>query len=201
MSTAVNLSVIKPVTLADVALKAGVARSTAGIALSSNTQNLSQATVAKVKSVASELGYIKGHGRKAKLTPANPVFASREAETAAMKHLRKTGHTDKEVAHRCGVCTQTVINRIGTQPTELTKASKKLAGQIRSAKAQIKKQHQNQQTVNEYNILAAKLNAHLLEVQKMKLALSDKEKAAQAASKSTDIPLLRLLSFPSTAAQ
>lgn len=199
-----------PVTLKDVAKKAGVSYGSAYKCLSNNPGTMSAKTVAKVKAIAVELGYTKkvaasnqklGRTANVKKTPANPVFASREAETAAMQQLSKAGHSTAEVAHRCGVCKSTVVKRIGKQSADVTAANKKLAGQVRSAKAAIKKAYQQKIAVQEYNALAAKLNAHVLEVQKMQTSLNEMQKKATAASKATKVPLMRILSFPSTIAQ
>ena len=196
------------VTLNDVAAKAGVSIHTAKSCMYAKNCRNAEATKAKVLAAAAELGY---NGRAVqqmnakrvaalklgthKKTPANPVFASRIAETNAMLQLRKSGHSDKEVAHRCGVCPGTVIKRIGRQPAEITAANKKLAGQVRSAKAKIKKAYQQKQTILEYNALADKLNAQLLEVQKLQSQLLSKQKAAQSASKATKAKLVEIV-FP-----
>lgn len=186
-----------PVTARDVAMKAGVSLGTARSCLNSKKAvKYSQSTVSKVMQAAQEIGYnaqtaLKyGRGRR---SPANSVFASREAETTAMQQLRKSGHTDAEISHRCGVCYQTVVNRIGTQPAELTKASQKLAGKVRSAKAGIKRAYVQQQCIQEYNALAAQLNEHMLEAQKLQASIECMQKKANAASKATKIPLLRLI--------
>jgi len=199
-------------TIADVAAKAGVTIQTAKRYL--YTDSGSEAIRAKVRAAAQELGYngkecMKANARRTaarnvgtkKKTPANPVFASREAETAAMQQLSKAGHSTAEVAHRCGVCKATVVKRIGKQSADVTAANKKLAGQVRSAKAAIKKAYQQKIAVQEYNALAAKLNAHVLEAQKMQTSLNEMQKKATAASKATKVPLMRILSFPSTIAQ
>ena len=150
------------ITSRDVALKAGVPLSTARCCLCEKTAvKFSQNTVSKVRQAAKELGYDAQAARKCsrgRKSPANSVFSSREAETNAMEQLRKSGHTDAEIAQRCGVCHNTVINRIGVQPVELTRASNKLAGKVRSAKAKIKRAYVQQQCIQEYNALAAQLN-------------------------------------------
>ena len=208
MSTVISLASANAaqnvVTIKDIAAKAGVAYSTAAACLNGNKPGCCPATVAKVQKVAEELGYTKetarhnrkfgSHFHKCK-SPANPVFESRIAETNAMLQLRKSGHSDKEVAHRCGVCHETVVKRIGHQPAEITAANKKLAGQVRSAKAKIKKAYQQKQTILEYNALADKLNAQLLEVQKLQSQLLSKQKAAQSASKATKAKLVEIV-FP-----
>lgn len=189
------------VTAKDVASKAGVSIETVYKCLNDKyASKYSKSTVSNVRKIASNLGYEQNVDRKRRV-PANPVFASRAAETEAMEQLRKTGHSDAEVAHRCGVTIQTVIRRIGKQPAVITAANKKLAGQVRSAKAKIKANYQQQQLVTNYNLVAAKLNAQLLEAQKMKASLESMQKQADAASKATKMPLLNLMSFTSNVVQ
>lgn len=206
MSTVINLASVASnrVTMKDVASKAGVGYSTAAACLNGNKAGCSAATVAKVQKAAEELGYTKetamlnrkyGSSFCKRNSPANSVFATRAAETAAMTQLRRTGHSDVEVAHRCGVSKNTVLRRIGHQSAEITAANKKLAAQVRSAKAKIKKAYQQKQTILEYNALADKLNAQLLEVQKLQSELLSKQKAAQTASKATKTKLVQIV-FP-----
>lgn len=211
MSTAA----VRPVSIGDIAAKAGVSYSIACKCLHNNyTHSYSKATQEKVLSIAKQLGYdrnasLRATGKHAAAvrvtkyaeTPANPVFASRTAETAAMNKLRDQGHSTEEVAHRCGVSVTTVNRRIGNQPAEITAANKKLAGKVRSAKTKIKKTYVQQQAVAQYNELAAQLNAQLEAAQKMASQLSSMQKSAAKASKATKKPLLRLLTFPSTIAQ
>jgi len=201
MSTISLVGAVQPrVTLKDVAAKAGCAPTTAWSCLNGNKGKCkySQAMVAKVQTAASQLGYTKevaasNIGGLHKFKPANPVFASRTSETTAMMQLRSAGHTNKEVAHRCGVCVNTVNRRIGAQPAELTTASKKLAGKVSAAKRNIKRAYVQQQTVTQYNELAAKLNAQLEAAQKMAAELSAMQKKAVSASKATKVPLLRIM--------
>ena len=66
------------------------------------------------------MGYIKGcvvTNNHISKRPANKLFANRDAETAAMLKLRNEGHSNTEIAHRCGVDITTVYRRIGDQPT------------------------------------------------------------------------------------
>lgn len=184
------------VTMKDIAAKTGYSFTTVSKCMHAKSSlKYKQSTVDTIRNTAKEMGYDArlARSRRIKTGPANSVFASRDAETNAMVQLRKSGHSDKEVAHRCGVCSTTVVKRIGRQPAEITAANKKLAGQVRSAKAKIKKAYQHQQTIKEYNALAARLNAHMLEVQKMQTSLNDMQKKANIASKATNVPLLRLL--------
>ena len=200
-TTAVASANVTPnhvVTLKDVAAKAGVAYSSAAQCLSKNTHGMSAKTVNRVKQAAAELGYNIQIGRVGNtqwraMTPANSVFNSRAAETAAMNKLRSEGHSNAEIAHRCGVDLKTVQLRIGLQPAKITAANRKLAGKVRSAKAQIKKAYAQQQAVAQYNELAAQLNAQLEAAQKMVSQLSSMQKTAVKASKATGTPLLRLL--------
>lgn len=205
MSTAINPSV----TLRDVAAVAGVSYETAARSMGAKASR-SSATVQRVRSIAERLGYDgtaarvsggKKGGAKPKTAPANSLFASRDVETEAMLKLRAEGHSNAEIAHRCGVTRQTVHKRIGIQPAELTNASKKLAGATRKAKSKIKESYTHQQAVAQYNELAAQLNAQLETAQKMASQLSSMQKNAVKASKATKKPLLRLLTFPSTIAQ
>ena len=197
-----NTQPLNLVTLHDVAKAAGVAYPTACAAM--GTGKVSQKTRNKVRNAASALGYDRlavkqnncrraAGARMTKLSPANSVFASRDAETAAMFQLRSSGHSDAEIALRCGVCVQTVVKRIGHQPAAITSANKKLAGKVRSAKLKIKKAYVQQQAVAQYNELAAQLNTQLETAHKMATQLSSMRKSAVLASKATGTPLLRLL--------
>jgi DNA-binding CsgD family transcriptional regulator len=192
----VNAAPTRVVTANDIAKALGLSAGSVRNALSPNgNSTLSAGTIEKVKTCAQQMGYDPKLARKwkSRTAPTNSVFASRDAETSAMKQLYKSGHSSKETAHRCGVSVNTVLKRVGRQPAEITAANKKLAGQVRSAKANIKKAYQHQQTIKEYNALAARLNAHMLEVQKMQSSLNDMQKKADIASKATNVPLLRLL--------
>ena len=203
MSTVVaaNVAASKPVvTLKDIAAKAGCSISAVSVVINGgkSRQKVSSATSEKILKAAKQLGYQKSSayrncGDNKRNAPANPIFASREAETAAMRRLYQSGHSSAETAHRCGVNVKTVRRRIGAQPAEITAANKKLAGKVRSAKAKIKKAYVQQQTVAEYNELAAKLNAQLEEAKKMATELSAMQKKAKVASKATNVPLLRVL--------
>ena len=201
-TAAANVVASKPVTLRDVARAAGVAYPTACIAMGNG--RISQATRDKVRNIAAALGYdkhaIRVHNcaaataaKMAKMKPANPVFASRSAETAAMYKLRAAGHSNKEVAHRCGVSLVTVNRRIGEQPGEITSANKKLAGKVRIAKNQIKKNYQSQQLITAYNAKVEALNAEMAKVKQMASEIESMQKSAAKASKVTGTPLLRLL--------
>lgn len=203
MSTVISLATAnaaptRVVTANDIAKALGLSAGSVRNALSPNgNSTLSAGTIEKVKTCAQQMGYDPKLARKwkSRTAPTNSVFASRDAETSAMKQLYKSGHSSKETAHRCGVSVNTVIKRIGHQPAEITAANKKLAGQVRSAKAKIKKAYQQKQTILEYNALADKLNAQLLEVQKLQSQLLSKQKDAQSASKATKAKLVEIV-FP-----
>lgn len=203
MSTVIHLATAnaaptRVVTANDIAKALGLSAGSVRNALSPNgNSTLSADTIEKVKTCAQQMGYDPKLARKwkSRTAPTNSVFASRDAETSAMKQLYKSGHSSKETAHRCGVSVNTVIKRVGRQPAEITAANKKLAGQVRSAKAKIKKAYQQKQTILEYNALADKLNAQLLEVQKLQSELLSKQKAAKTASKATKTKLVQIV-FP-----
>lgn len=203
MSTVISLATAnatptRVVTANDIAKALGLSAGSVRNALSPNgNSTLSASTIEKVKTCAQQMGYDPKLARKwkSRTAPTNSIFASRDAETSAMKQLYKSGHSSKETAHRCGVSVNTVLKRIGRQPAEITAANKKLAGQVRSAKAKIKKAYQQKQTILEYNALADKLNAQLLEVQKLQSELLSKQKAAQTASKATKAKLIEIV-FP-----
>jgi len=110
-----------------------------------------------------------------------------------MLKLRNLGYSNSEVAHRCGVSLTTVNRRIGDQPAEITAANKKVAGKVRSAKSQIKKNYQSQQLVSAYNAKIEALNAEMAKVKQMASEIESMQKTAAKASKTTGTPLLRLL--------
>jgi len=197
MSTAVaaHVAASKPVTIHDVAIKAGVSVSTAAHCVGKNHGAHSASTVAKVQKVAKELGYSNeyvtiNHPSK---RPANSLFSSRDAETAAMLKLRSEGHSNPEIAHRCGVSYEVVRRRIGCEPAELAHANHVLSGKVRSAKNQIKKNYQSQQLISAYNSKVEALNAELAKVKQMASEIESMQKSAAKASKATGTPLLRLL--------
>lgn len=205
MSTtaAANVAACKPVTLHDVAVAAGVADVTASKCLNGTHCTCSQATINRVRLAAQTLGYNKEvaaynirNGKKLfckNVNPANPVFSSRAAETAAMHKLRESGHSNEEVAHRCGVSVGTVHRRIGDQPDEITAANLKLAGKVRAAKAQIKRNYEHQQLISDYNTKVEALNAEMAKIKQMASEIKTMQKKAASASKATGTPLLRLL--------
>jgi transposase len=194
----------RPVTLRDIAAEAGVSYCTASHCLNNTRTNAySKATQEKVLAIAHKRGYdrtaslrscakIAQDAKKAKRSniPANSVFESRTAETAAMTALRAQGHSNAEIAHSCGVCRYTVKKRIGEQPAELTHANKKLAGAIRSAKCRIKKAYQAQQQIAQYNELAAKLNKQLEEAKATATQLKAIQSSAKKAAKITGMQLV-----------
>lgn len=197
----------RPVSISDIAAKAGVSYSIACKCLHNTyTHSYSKATQEKVLNIANQLGYdrnasLRATGKNAANVrlvkraeiPANAVFASRTAETTAMLKLRNLGYSNSEVAHRCGVSLTTVNRRIGDQPAEITAANKKLAGKVRSAKSQIKKNYQSQQLVSAYNAKIEALNAEMAKIKQMTSEIESMQKTAARASKATGTPLLRLL--------
>lgn len=197
------------VSIKDVAVKAGVSYSTAYNCLNDHSSTYSSKTIAKVKAAAETIGYSKVKLEvlpaqkvdKRRTRPANNIFASKDAETAAMEQLRKAGNSDRQIAKQCGVCVATVTRRIGHQSKEMTKAHVKLAGVHKRAENKIKKMFAAQTTVSNYNVVAAKLNAKLVEAQKLAVELEKQQQAAVEASKAANVPLLRLLEFPKTIAQ
>lgn len=204
-----NVATAQKVTIKDVAAKAGVSWSTASNCLGKYNAHYSSNTVAKVKAAAEAVGYGKPTLKivpdqkvdKRRTRPANSIFASKDAETAAMEQLRKAGNSDRQIAKQCGVCVATVTRRIGHQSKEMTKAHVKLAGVHKRAENKIKKMFAAQTTVSNYNVVAAKLNAKLVEAQKLAVELEKQQQAAVEASKTANVPLLRLLEFPKTIAQ
>lgn len=207
MATVINLASANAaqnpvITMKDIAAKTGFSLTTVSQCMRDKVpRQYKQSTVDTIRSAAQEMGYnprVARAYRDRRNVPANPVFKSRDAETSAMQQLSKSGHSTAEVAHRCGVCKATVRKRIGTQPAEITAANRKLAGQVRSAKAKIKLAYKQKQAVQEYNVLAAKLNAHLLEAHKMQTELLSKQKSAVAASTATKVPLMKILQYPTT---
>lgn len=202
MSTIVSAAAQNTVTAKDIAAKTGLAYNTVKQCLSKGSTRYSASTVAKVRAAAKELGYNSKAVRRMNAkhavamkvsAPANPVFASRDAETAAMLQLRKTGHLDTEIAKRTGVCLSTVTKRIGHQSAAMTSASRKLAGAKRKAENATRKQLANQQLISDYNALAAHFNAKILEIQSAANKLQAMQKGAVKASKEMGVPLLRLL--------
>ena len=196
MSTAAaaNTATSKRVTLHDVAAKAGVSYNTVSKCIAKKDSAYSKDTVAKVRKAASELGYKPRRLGENKFAPTNSiVFNTREEETAAMLKCRGKGMSNEEVARSCGVDYQIVLKRIGDQPAEITAANKKLAGKVRSAKNQIKKNYQSQQLISAYNSKVEALNAELAKVKQMASEIESMQKSAAKASKATGTPLLRLL--------
>lgn len=209
MSTTVsaNAATSKVITLHDVAAAAGVSYGVACSCLKGSlSARYSKDTQKKVLSVAKALGYDHNTSRRAQAQyatsvstfkrqnrPANPVFDSKTSETTAMIKLRSEGCSNPEIARRCGVSIRTVHNRIGDQPDEITAANKKLAGKVRAAKNQIKKNHQSQQLVSAYNTKVEELNAEMAKVKQMASEIESMQKSAAKASKATGTPLLRLL--------
>lgn len=179
------------VTLRDVAAKAGVPYNTARNAMYG--KSCAKRTVDKVRAAAATLGYDKEmarHARGRRLhTPTNVVFKTREEETGAMRNFRAKGFSNDEISKKCGVSLNTVWRRIGAQPSAITTANRKLCARIRSTKTKIRNMYMQQQTVAQYNELAAQLNKKLEEAQKVANQLSVIQKKAQKASTAIKVPL------------
>ena len=180
---------IAPITVYDVAAKLNMKPGTVRSYLAPGCKTKS-AAVNRVREAAKAMGYnpkavvlanhehavasVKSRWQK---TPANKVFASREAETKAMLTLRSEGYSNQDIAVKCGVCHTTVSKRIGAQPAIVTKANHKLGQKIRSAKIQLRKGLAQEQRIREYNAKveafnaeAAKLMEQYQQLKKMKPA-------------------------------
>lgn len=155
-----------------------------------------QSTIAKIRQTAAELGYdprmARGYRDRGN-TPANPVFKAKAVETSAMLALRAQGHSNAEIAHRCGVNVHTVRARIGNQPEAITNENRKLAGQVKAAKSRIKRDFVAKKTVEDYNQKVVALNAKMLEVKQLTCDLRSMRKQAEAASKQIGAQLVRLM--------
>lgn len=157
--------------------------------------NYKQSTVEKVRQTAADLGYKPRTARsyRGRKTPANSLFKSKNIETSAMLTLREQGHSNAEIARRCGVTVTTVRARIGNQPKALSAANRKLAGTVRAEKSRIKRDFVAKKTVEEYNQKVVALNAKMLEVKQLTCDLRSMRKQAVSASKQLGTPLMRLV--------
>lgn len=169
---------------------------------------IKSALAVKVREEAQRLGYNPTQSRRNNLVkareakvakrlgaPANLVFKNRDEETNAMRKLRTQGYSNAQIAAKCGVCHETVINRIGVEPENITAANKKLSGKIIKAKNQLRIRIANENMVREYNakveafnVVAEKLLAQYKELVAMK---SKANKAAEAAKLKT-LPITKL---------
>lgn len=192
-----------PVTLSDVAAKAGVSYQVAVHAMGG--KYVSAKTGEKVLAAARELGYVRPVDREKKQptakkfmwkTAANPaVFASREAETAAMLKLRNQCFTNAQIAKKTGVSYGTVFARIGKQPDSITKMSRKLAGASRSAKVTARIKMQHRQKLEAYNSLVSSANAALAAYKEAvgKVKAAHKDAVIASVCLETPLPVLTKL--------
>lgn len=158
--------------------------------------NYKQSTVEKVRQTAADLGYKPRTARSYRDrgdTPANSLFKSKSIETSAMLTLREQGHSNAEIARRCGVTVTTVRARIGNQPKALSAANRKLADTVRAEKSRIKRDFVAKKTVEEYNQKVVALNAKMLEVKQLTCDLRSMRKQAISASKQLGTTLVRLV--------
>lgn len=185
------------VTMKDIAAKCGVSLATVNHCMTDKgSAKYKQSTVAKIRQTAAELGYdrrmARGY-RDRSNTPANPIFKVKNVETSAMLALRAQGHSNAEIAHRCGVSIRTVRARIGNQPDAITAANRKLAGKVKAAKSRIKHDFVAKKTVEDYNQKVIALNAKMLEVKQLTCDLRSMRKQAESASKQIGAQLVRLM--------
>lgn len=189
-------------TLRDVAAKAGVSVTTASACASPDrSKKYAKATIEKVKAAIEALNYdpkkvlrtSAANARAKKYnSPANSVFASRDAETAAMEQLRRSGYSNNQIAKKCGVSYNTVVNRIGAQPKNMTLANKRLAQRHASAQRKIRLHLAQQNTISEYNAKVKSFNA---EIEKLKVAydqINSLKTEAGKASKACKTPLVQI---------
>lgn len=192
MPSTASVASVTPITIYDVAAKLNMNLNTVRNYLNPGCKSKS-ATVARVRETAKAMGYnpiaIKRknckhaasvYNHKQQMTPANSIFASRDAETKAMLDLRSQGYSNRDIAAKCGVCYSTVRNRIGAQPACLTKANHKLCQKIRSAKIKLRNSLAQEQRIREYNakveafnVEAAKLMEQYQQLKKLKPALKN----------------------------
>lgn len=190
------------VTMRDVAAKAGVSITTANNCASPDrSKKYTKTTVEKVKAAIKELNYDPKKALRTSMAnarakkhngPANSVFASRDAETAAMEQLRRSGYSNNQIAKKCGVSYSTVKNRIGTQPKNMTQANLRLAKRHASAQRQIRLRLAQQNTIAEYNKKVMSFNA---ELEKLKVAydqINSLKTEAGKASKACKTPLVQI---------
>ena len=186
--------VVRPVTMQDIAAKTGFSLTTVSQCMRAKSSlQYKQSTVDTIRKAATDMGYDARKARSYKNyanLPANPLFESKKAETAAMVKLRAKGLSNPEIAHRCGVRASTVRKRIGTQPAEITAAHLKLAGAVRTAKHRIQQSYQAQQQIAQYNALAAQLNQQLEAAKATAEQLKAITPASKKAAKITGTKLL-----------
>lgn len=94
-------------------------------------------TVEKIRMYAEMVGYEKMPNyvtRHLKFLEEVGNFRSVEEFKAHMEKLRERGYTNTEIAHKCGVSYQTILQYIGKQPKEYTAESMRIAGEYAKAK-------------------------------------------------------------------
>ena len=180
---------VAPITVYDIAAKLNMNPYTVRAYLAPGCKTKSEAAN-RVRTEAKAMGYdpkavvrashkhaVAASNRKWQQTPANKIFASREAETNAMLALRAEGYSNQDIAAKCGVDRTTVHKRIGKQSAIVTKANRKLGQKIHSAKIQLRKSLAQEQRIREYNAKveafnkeAAKLMEQYQQLKKMKPA-------------------------------
>lgn len=177
-----------PITIKDVAIKANVSIGTAYQCLKEDSR-YSNDTIKKVRKAASELGY-KIASKAA--SPANKMFASREAETSAMTKLRMEGYSNEQISEKCGVSRITVERRIGNQPTMITAANRKLAATVRSTQAKMRLAYQRTNVINEYNKKVVEYNKQLKVLSETKTELDKMHESANTAARLMRVKLNKI---------
>lgn len=128
MNTVNNAAQNTIITAKDVAKATGYALATVRIALSGRNGNCKPSTMDKIREMAKIMGYNPKLAQRIPKSRSWNVsssgnFATRIEETNRMLQLRAEGYTNAEIGKKVGLCHATVINRIGCQPAEFTKAS------------------------------------------------------------------------------
>ena len=95
-------------------------------------KGFSEKTIQKVKETARRMGYDSEKARNAATKKSayrswqrNSNFPTVELETARMLELRNEGYSNAMIAKKIGKSRETVWNRIGCQPSEITENSMK----------------------------------------------------------------------------
>lgn len=192
------------VTQRDIAKAVGVSRNTVANVIIGFPHDIhySAETKKKVLDAAKELGYIRHIiadrdepfrikvGKQEEHFYYNGNFHSREEEVQHMRYLRAKGYTNAEIAKKIGRNYVTVYKKIGKQPEEYTKMSRRLSGErISSANAArralanraridelseklAKLDHEGEQLAREQEVLTAKISANNAERSSVSSALN-----------------------------
>lgn len=115
----------------------------------------------------------------------NGNFHTKAEETKRMEELRKQGFSNAEIAKKIGRGRQTVYDRIGKQPKEMTMQNIAIGKKIQAQKNAARKQYVINQPIIEYNKKVEEMNKVKAELDALQKDISVKQKIAETNARKT----------------